>query len=387
MPHNYHIWHPADFDDPKAALPTSLKEADQFFEQHQGDQTPKLTERLTEFLVELQRVADTTEDIEREVRESFYSVIYPYLEWPQKTQTVHQILSFEAPLYAQGQADFFLYRLVQKLGVVFYDPRGMVFAGEHVYPKKMATNFFKRYKAWEKLLKSYEEVAPDKVLPPRCEVIDRVSLPIAHDLVTSFGFKLVQSDLDPNLPERLQARKGEKNYELIKGEIKFIGAFSSGVNARHDKYQFSCLISIVSEASCMAYRVLCDEPDRLERFCKLCWFSFDVVLRTREQTFSDLKPALEAAFAEKIPEILSFDSYQRIWAYWQEKQAQYYDEAGVYQGKAYGIPEAIIAARLAGEKIDFSQHIRDEPTMEPEQKQRLIEQVIPMLDKIAAERS
>ena len=133
--------------------------------------------------------------------------------------------------------------------------------------------------------------------------------------------------------------------------------------------------------------MLYDEPSKTERFCRLCLFEIKVELRTREQTFSDLKPALEAAFAEKMPEILSFDSYQRIWAYWQGKMASGYDENGVYLRKAFGIPEAVITARLAGEKIDFSQHIKDHPNLKPEQKQRLIEQVIPMLDKIAAERS
>ena len=236
-------------------------------------------------------------------------------------------------------------------------------------------------------MKSYEEVAPDKVLPPRVKIIDQMSLPIAHDLLTGFGFKLVQPGLDSNLPERLQVRMGKHKYELEKGEIKFIGSFSSGVTARHDRYSFTFHGSVVSEAGFIAYRLLYAKTDIWEMFAKLRDFNFKLELRTRQQTFSDLKPALEAAFAEKMPEILSFDSYQRIWAYWQEKMAQYYDENGVYQGKAYGIPEAIIAARLAGEKIDFSQHIRDEPTMAPEQKQRLTEQVIPMLDKIAEERS
>ena len=236
-------------------------------------------------------------------------------------------------------------------------------------------------------MKSYEEVAPDKVLPPRVKIIDQVSLPIAHDLLTGYGFKMVQSDLDPNLPERLQARTGEHSYELIKGEVKFVAVLLSNVTARHDRYDFKFSVSIVNESSCMAYRMIYDEPDRLEEFCRLCWLRFEVELRTRQQTFSDLKPALEAAFAEKMPEILSLDSYQSIWAHWQEKMAQYYDENGVYQGKAFGIPQAIIAARLAGEKIDFSQHIQGHPNLKPEQKQRLIEVVIPALDKIAAERS
>ena len=69
-----------------------------------------------------------------------------------------------------------------------------------------------------------------------------------------------------------------------------------------------------------------------------------------------------------------------------EKQAQYYDENGVYQGKAFGIPEAVITARLAGEKIDFSQHIQDHPNLKPEEKQRLLEVVIPALDRISAPR-
>ena len=69
-----------------------------------------------------------------------------------------------------------------------------------------------------------------------------------------------------------------------------------------------------------------------------------------------------------------------------EKQAQYYDENGVYQGKAFGIPEAVITARFAGEKIDFSQHIQDHPNLKPEEKQRLLDQVIPMLDKTVAQR-